>query len=241
MLVNMETQDQRPGRRWLRLSLQALIVLVLMIAGGLGWMVHRARVQREAVAAIEAAGGMVWYDSEWHGGFIPKAKPWWPRWLVDRVGVDYFDHVVRVAFTERGTDGELLQVGHLRKLQELYLRESSVTDAGLTQIKGLSSLRVLDLVRTPVTDAGLKHLKSLTRLEELWLGDTKIGDAGLAHLKGLARLEMLVLGNTRVTDTGLTHLKGLTCLVALVLDNTRVTDARVQELQVALPKAIIFR
>jgi hypothetical protein len=28
------------------------MVLVLIIGGGLGWVIHRARVQREAVAAI---------------------------------------------------------------------------------------------------------------------------------------------------------------------------------------------
>ena len=49
-------------RRRFGLSLRALMVLVLILGGGLGWIAHRARVQREAVAAIEKAGGKVDYN-----------------------------------------------------------------------------------------------------------------------------------------------------------------------------------
>jgi hypothetical protein len=41
------------------------MVLVLVIGALLGWMARRARVQREAVAAIQKAGGMVGYNWEW--------------------------------------------------------------------------------------------------------------------------------------------------------------------------------
>ncbi len=42
----------RPWRRFVRLSVRGLIVLVLVIGAGLGWMVRQAHIQREAVAAI---------------------------------------------------------------------------------------------------------------------------------------------------------------------------------------------
>ncbi len=38
------------------------MIFVLLIGGTLGWIVYSARVQRGAVAAIEAAGGSVWYQ-----------------------------------------------------------------------------------------------------------------------------------------------------------------------------------
>ena len=53
---------RRPWWRYLRFSLRGLIVIVLIIGGSLGWMVQSARVQREAVAAIEKAGGIVQYE-----------------------------------------------------------------------------------------------------------------------------------------------------------------------------------
>ena len=63
----------RPWRRFLRLSVRGLIVLVLVIGAGLGWIVHQAHVQRDAVAAIKNAGGSVKYDWEWTGGIINPA------------------------------------------------------------------------------------------------------------------------------------------------------------------------
>ena len=54
----------RPWRRFLRFSVRGVLVLVLVVAAGLGWIVRSARIQREAVAAIERAGGRVIYDFE---------------------------------------------------------------------------------------------------------------------------------------------------------------------------------
>ena len=45
-----------------RLTVRTLMVLVLVLGGVLGWVVHRARVQREAVAAIKRAGGNPFMD-----------------------------------------------------------------------------------------------------------------------------------------------------------------------------------
>ena len=55
----------RPWRRFLRVSVRGLIVLVLVTGAGVGWLVRSARIQREAVAAIRKAGGGVSYDSRW--------------------------------------------------------------------------------------------------------------------------------------------------------------------------------
>ena len=65
--------SQKIWRRWLRLSVRGLMILVLILGGGLGWIVHRAKTQRVAVAAIEKAGGWVRYD--WESGkftFLPE-------------------------------------------------------------------------------------------------------------------------------------------------------------------------
>lgn len=56
-------------RQWLRISVRGLIVLVLIIGAGLGWIVHGVRSQREAVAAIRRDGGAVLYDWEWKDQF----------------------------------------------------------------------------------------------------------------------------------------------------------------------------
>ena len=78
----------RPWRRFLRLSVRGLIVLVLVIGGWLGWLVRTARTQRDAVVAIKIAGGHVAYNWEWKDGDrVLAAEPWAPRWLVSALGV----------------------------------------------------------------------------------------------------------------------------------------------------------
>ena len=42
----------------------ALMVVVLITGGGFGWLMYRARIQRDAVAAIRRAGGLTYYDWE---------------------------------------------------------------------------------------------------------------------------------------------------------------------------------
>src|SRR5262249_9079810 len=90
--------DGPPPSRWRRrftVSVRALMAFVLVAGGGVGWVVHRARVQREAVAAIRQAGGRVFYDWEQiptRGLYRdvlrpnPNGRPGWPKWLVDHLG-----------------------------------------------------------------------------------------------------------------------------------------------------------
>jgi hypothetical protein len=61
-LTDQAKSASRPSRRFLRFSVRGLIVLVLVIGAGLGWLVRSARIQREAVVAIVEDGGVVVYD-----------------------------------------------------------------------------------------------------------------------------------------------------------------------------------
>jgi hypothetical protein len=179
-------------RRYRHLSLRSLLVLVLVIGGWLGWMVHSARVQREAVAAIQKIEGTARYDWERKDGCsLPNGKPWWPTWLVDQIGIDYFGHVTRVRLvaTHQLSETELNHISHLSRLEELDLHRSPVTDAGLAHLAGLTDLQSLILFHTEVSDAGLLHLRGLSRLRSLSLESTKVTDAGVQALqKALPKL-----------------------------------------------------
>ncbi len=119
----------RPWRRLVRFSVRGLSVVVLVIGCWLGWLVRSARIQREAVAAIEKAGGEVHFDWEWKNGtVVPGGKLWEPARLVT----------------------------HLRKLSLAF---TQVTDRGLVHLKELTNLSHIDLSFTGVTDAGAKELK----------------------------------------------------------------------------------
>lgn len=229
-------------RRRLRLDLRGLIVVVLVIGCALGWIVHQARVQREAVAAIEKSGGSVLYD--WDTGdknSIPAAKPRTPRWLVDLIGIDYVGLVTKVRLPEGADPAIVVHIARLPRLQALFIVGSSVDDGGLAHLKGATELAALELPGASITDAGLANLERLNKLVWLDLSGTPITDAGLEHLKRLSNLSGQVLSGTEVTDAGLAHLSGLTKLSALLLHGTRVSADGIKELKRALPKLTIFR
>jgi hypothetical protein len=62
MSTTLAKPVSRPWRRCLRFNVRGLIVVVLVIGVGLGWVVRQAHGQRDAVAAILRAGGVVEYD-----------------------------------------------------------------------------------------------------------------------------------------------------------------------------------
>jgi Leucine Rich repeat len=217
-----------------RTSVRALMVLVLFVGAGMGWIVHRARVQRDAVAAIVRVGGTVYYD--WEVKYvpgavvsyqpIPNAKPPWPKWLVDRLGPDYFGDVKMVRLGWAATDpvdADMIHVEKLTALEALGLRGHGITDAGLTHLSGLVKMRYLDLNFTRVTSVGLAHLRRMARLDTLYLLQTPVDDLSpIHHLTGLKRLD---LASTRITDAGLAGVEGLSELTNLDLTLTPVTDA----------------
>ena len=99
-------------RRLFQYRLRTLLIVTTITAIALGWWTHKARQQREAVAALKEIGGSVKYDSSlpWTGGMDDPPK--YPQWLLDKVGVDLFASV-----------------------QTLDLGNTQVTDAGLARLK----------------------------------------------------------------------------------------------------------
>ena len=144
-----------------------------------------------------------------------QRKPRAPRWLVCRLGVDYFANVVYVALP-KASDAELAHIGKLARLEWLFLGGSTVTDKGWSSLDELPNLQVLSLAGASIGDAGMVHVRGLLRLKSLTLHSTKVSDAGLANVRRLVRLEKLDLANTKITDAGLVHLEGLAKLQALV-------------------------
>ena len=178
--------DSRPWGSYLRFSMRGLIVLVLLIGAELGWIVRQARqaqVQRNAVAAIQKAGGSVYYDWEWsNGNVIPEGKPWAPQFLVDFIGVDYFGNISS-ATIDGEIDAVVPAIEPLIRLQRLVFIGSPISDAGLAHLKGLNNLSTLYLDDGQVTDAGLEHLKGLTKLRTLCFARNTIAEAESAKIR----------------------------------------------------------
>jgi hypothetical protein len=113
MIAGMN-RENKPKTRWKTISIRGRLLLVFAIALCLGWIVNKAREQREAVAAIRKFGGIVHYDwgfvngpvqvprgnliwkPSW-GKFTPKAKPWVPCWVRRALGDEYFQSIAHVS------------------------------------------------------------------------------------------------------------------------------------------------
>jgi hypothetical protein len=177
----------RRPRRWLRLSVRALLCLIVVIACGMAWLaqfIRAGRAQSACVKEIHRAGGWVVYDLDWNNDttghvFAPK----WPRWLIDAVGRDYLSNVVFVTLHDRGSDAVLTAVGRLNHVKQLHRCGPSVTDAGIAHLTALRELELVTLDDSQITDAGLTKLAKLPHLRWLRIARTKVSDAGVAALR----------------------------------------------------------
>ena len=101
----------RPFTGHVRISVRALIIMVLIIGGGLGLIVRQSQIQRakQSWRSPKPAG-----LSSTSGSTLPlgrtERQPWWPKWLMEWVGVDYFGNVVHVNFRRDATDADLVHV-----------------------------------------------------------------------------------------------------------------------------------
>ncbi len=109
-------------------NLRTLLILATVCAALFALMArwsYNARQQRVAVEAIWATEGLVTYDfEENHSGIT--SPPYWPKWLVDALGVDYFANVVEVEL--RSLDIDLTVLRPLPKLRRVYLYGDHFSD-----------------------------------------------------------------------------------------------------------------
>ena len=225
----MKVQLKTFRRHLLRYSLRTLLVLVTFVALWLGWKVNRVRNQQTAVAAIEAAGGMVRYDwmedyyqaesakgsvhwSAMYGGYESRSWPTLRRWIGD----EYFEYVIGVwvnmsEFDEHDSNDKrwIATLNHLPKLTTLHIEDISINDHDVQHLKGLTTLQSLSLRRTGVTDSVVVQLENLVDLECLDLTGTSVSDESVEMLIGFSKLKHLWLDNTKVTRSGAEKLRGV--------------------------------
>ena len=139
--------ESKGQRRFLRFTLRSLLLLTAVVACWLGVQVNKAHKQRAAVAAIEEAGGTVFYD--WQGMPLDLAAReqiaveirGLPRWLVRLCGRDNLQDVVHVSLGDGPVDHHL--VAQLSSLPELKtLDVPAGVDTGLIKAE-LPSVRVM--------------------------------------------------------------------------------------------------
>ena len=157
----LSTHSPPRARRFLALSLRSLMVLVLVFGAGLGWWARSARLQRQAVLAIKRAGGFVSYDYEFRYGVdTSTGKPRVPKWLLDRVGVDYFYSVTDVSAVGV-SDADAARLKDLPRLERLTIATPKISDRGIASIARIRSLRSLTIMGNGGSGVSGKGLSAL--------------------------------------------------------------------------------
>jgi internalin A len=227
--ANHDVSTSRPRRRGLRLSLGALIVLVLVVGAGMGWIAHEARVQREAVAAIRKAQGVVFYD-----GFKPtrqnptKPPSRVPKWLRKGLGDDTFDTVTFVQLGPGSWDRRLMsEATKLKSLEELWIINvpPDLEPDEILKIRHLSQMKVMHIsTAAKFTALFLSAATDLKQLRDLQIARGIATDADLKRIGRLNRIEFLTVGGQDITDDGFSHLANLTHMKRLRLPGCTVSD-----------------
>jgi len=234
-----------------RFSLRTLLVGITLLCIGLAWWVHRVKRQATAVKGIRDNGGWVYYDYEqWDG---KKGKPAAyvesrvPKWLLHRLGVDFFHTVEAVSmvyhydgkqrFDNSLTDAVIGQhLAGLPYLRALYVNERQLTDEDYRIVGRLSLLEVFfQWDAHDITDEGVVELGKLSRLRSVHLSESHLSDRGLAALAGLPRIEVLSLQANDITDAGVRSLEKNSTLETLWIGGlshhpSQLTDAAVADL-----------
>ena len=217
------TSGPRRGR--LRLSLRGLMLAVIPLAAGLGWMAHAIRTQREAIRIIRAAGGVVRFDYQMQqvagpGGTqsVFRTEPAAPRWLRWFLGDELFRSVQWVGLSPLPTPDTLAAVARLDRLEQLSLNDQG-GGSDYSQLRGLSRLEDLQVGGSGVDDAALAAIAGIGTLRKLQVIGTAGTDAGFSRLAALPRLAELGIGsNPNLTADGLARaLAGLPGLRTLTL------------------------
>ena len=108
--------EPRRRRRRFVLSLRALLLVILVAALWLGSWVNRSRNQQAAVLAVTSSPyfANVIYDDDvddfpretpWGLRVGRKARSWVPGWVRARLGQDYFDNALAIAFSREDSGG----------------------------------------------------------------------------------------------------------------------------------------
>lgn len=196
----------RPHRRWLRLSLQGLLILVVLIAIPIGWVAHLIRTQRQAIAAVRAAGGQVQFDYQGQlvgKQFIRRSEPAAPRWVRRVLGDELFQDVVNVRFPRPVAASVLASLARFDRLEGVGFAEATGVGWDFHPLRSLARLRALNIRGPGVTDAALAGIGALPGIVRLQVGAAPATDAGFAHLARMGKLAALAIDECpNLTDPG---------------------------------------
>ena len=221
----------RPRRRFWRLSVRGLMVLVLVVGGVLGWQARRASVQRRAVAQLVAEGIGTSFDYEYdsEGTYLVNSRPRAPGWLRRAVGDEWFRELASVDVypgtlkAGKLSESAIRAAGSLDRLDKLRVYNVPLTDDEFSRMLSLSRPRQILFQETEATPAALRRIASLGSVNDLTVRFKRpvCGSSCLPALTEMTRLKRLWLTNLEsFPPEEMVALRSLCRLEALLIKNS---------------------
>ena len=228
-------------RGCLQFSLRTVLVVMTVLAVGLGTWLERGRREKAAVEALEQQGYTVVvyeYQVDVNGRYVRNPRPPGPEWARRWLGKHCSDRVVGLTASCSTFNDESLRFAS--QLHQLRTLDNSVIEVRTVGKRASWSLPCNYATRAgrtyePITDTGLGFVNGLTRLESLIMIGTVVTDDGLRHLRGLRRLKRLKISSPNITDEGIPYFLRLKRLDDLCVSGTSISEAGVAELRGGLP------
>jgi Leucine-rich repeat (LRR) protein len=226
-------------RRWFRISLRTVLILLTLLCIWLGVKVNQARRQKEAIAALKSIGALIGFHHHYddQGNLDHRADPPGPAWLRQITGDDFFQRVysvsgnrvlsgrLEITETTTFTDEHAAHLSAFDDLVWLSIDNSPASDEALSQIGDTDDLVVAQFFNTPVGDKFVRRLTRARQLELLILENTQVTGDGLGRLSNLREVKRLILSNSPIGNDGLRGVSNMTGLTELQLANLPIDDA----------------
>lgn len=130
------------------------------------------------------------------------------------------------------TDGDLLKLARLPRLQRLDLSRTRISDQGLGYLKKASQLREVNLAYAErIGDPAHAIIKEWKQLRRLSLRGTVVGDETAVSASTLPNLEVLDIADTLVADIGIEALASAPRLKEISIGNIRMSELGYQSLR----------
>jgi hypothetical protein len=192
----MKPEQFKYLRRYSLRTLFVLMTLCCLLFGAWAVYVNPYRQQQRSLAVVNRLQGTVTQ--------APAEGPAWQGWLVTTMlGENAFAQVTGVDLNNKKVgDADLRQLVGLIHVGKLALDYTDVTDGGIVALESMPKLQTISLRYTTVSDGGAAQLGRLPNLRVAHLTGTKITDAGIDALAGHPQMKELYVRWTGITDAG---------------------------------------
>ena len=235
-----------------RISLRKFLIWLVLLGGGIGWLVSQAVRQEQIIESIEPFGQVLFdyqLDERGRRSKFEKSRPAWlkhPRsrslfssvvefrsfGLTHSCFLDLYsqlNQLKHLAYLDLNqcdlVDEDIAMLAELRALKWLRISGSKyLTVECIKELVKLRKLRELHASSLPISNNELELLLEIPKLDCLSLGNTKIDDDGMDMLVNKGGFILLDLSGTSITDRGISKLCQMATLMSLDISNTKITD-----------------